>query len=295
MPGAYSIRIFLPSGEPNGLRIVSRPNWTGTGVVFARTGFQEAMKRKEMTQAGVYVLVGSTDDSALPTVYIGEGDPVLGRLKSHNLNKDFWNWAVVFTTTDNSLNKAHIQHLESKLAEIARDRKRCNLQNGNNPQPPTLIESELADMESFLSYMLGVFPLIGLDIFESAKGAGKTRAKDLFSLKGRGGILARALQSPAGFIVLKDSTAAPGTTPSVSKSIKTFRDDLIRQAVLVKNGDVYVFTQEYTFSSPSMASSVTLGRNTNGRSLWKNKDGKSLNDLAAEAADCDTLNDGETK
>ena len=63
MPGAYSIRIFLPNGEPNGLRILSRPNWTGTGVTFARTGFQEATKRKELSQAGVYVLVGNSEDS----------------------------------------------------------------------------------------------------------------------------------------------------------------------------------------------------------------------------------------
>ena len=287
MPGAYSIRIFLPNGEPNGLRILSRPNWTGTGVTFARTGFQEATKRKELSQAGVYVLVGNSEDSTLPTIYIGEGDPVLGRLKSHNLNKDFWNWAVVFTTTDNSLNKAHIKHLESRLVELAKDRKRCNLENGNQPQPPTLIESELADMESFLGYMLGVFPLIGIDIFESAKSTGKAKSKDMFSLKGRDGIFAKAVQNPSGFIVLKDSTAAPGTTPSISKSIKAFREDLIRQGVLLKNGELYTFTQDYTFSSPSMASSVTLGRNTNGRSIWKDKSGKSLNDLAAESTDCD--------
>lgn len=211
------------------------------------------------------MLVGNSEDSTLPTIYIGEGDPVLGRLKSHNLNKDFWNWAVVFTTTDNSLNKAHIQHLESRLVELAKDRKRCNLENGNQPQPPTLIESELADMESFLGYMLGVFPLIGIDIFESAKSTGKAKSKDMFSLKGRDGIFAKAVQNPSGFIVLKDSTAAPGTTPSISKSIKAFREDLIRQGVLLKNGELYTFTQDYTFSSPSMASSVTLGRNTNGQ------------------------------
>ena len=58
-------------------------------------------------------------------------------------------------------------------------------------------------------------------------------------------------------------------------------------SVLLKNGELYTFTQDYTFSSPSMASSVTLGRNTNGRSIWKDKSGKSLNDLAAESTDCD--------
>lgn len=288
MPGAYSIRIFLPSGDPNGLRIFTRPNWTGIGVKFVRTGFQEALQRKEFSQAGIYALVGNSEGSALPKVYIGEGDPVLDRLKSHNLNKDFWDWAAVFTSTDNSLNKAHIQHLESKLVEIARDRKRCNLENSNQPQPPTLIESELADMENFLNYMLEIFPLIGLDIFESAKSAAETSPVYQFSLKGPHGIVANGALSANGFIVLKESTAVLEAQPSISKSDKDLRNDLIGQGVMLKSGEFYVFTQDYTFSSPSKAASVMRGRNTNGRSEWKNEDGKSLNDLAAEVADYDT-------
>ena len=107
---------------------------------------------------------------------------------------------VVFTTTDNSLNKAHIQHLESRLVELAKDRKRCNLENGNQPQPPTLIESELADMESFLGYMLGVFPLIGIDIFESAKSTGKAKSKDMFSLRAVTVFLPKRCRTPADLL-----------------------------------------------------------------------------------------------
>ena len=35
----YSIKIFLPHGDPDGLRIIGKSNWTGTGVVFNRTPF----------------------------------------------------------------------------------------------------------------------------------------------------------------------------------------------------------------------------------------------------------------
>ena len=241
------------------------------------------------------MLVGNNERSTLPLVYIGEGDPVIDRLKNHNIKKDFWNWAAVFTTTDNSLNKAHIQHLESKLLEIARDRKRSNLENSNQPQPPTLIESELADMDSFLNYMLGVFPLIGLNIFESTKSTAETLPEYRFSLKDpKKGIAAEATQGPTGFIVLKNSTAALEMQPSIPKSIKAFREDLIRQGVMLKNDKIYVFTQDYTFSSPSMASSVALGRSSNGRSEWKNEKGKSLNELAAEVVNNETQNEKST-
>lgn len=61
---------------------------TGLGVAFSRTGFQEAIGRKELERAGVYILMGeSSDKSSFPTIYIGEGDPILDRLKNHNANK----------------------------------------------------------------------------------------------------------------------------------------------------------------------------------------------------------------
>ncbi|OED37901.1 hypothetical protein AB833_21730 [Chromatiales bacterium (ex Bugula neritina AB1)] len=31
----FSIRLFVPDGDPDGLRMVERSNWTGVGVVFA--------------------------------------------------------------------------------------------------------------------------------------------------------------------------------------------------------------------------------------------------------------------
>lgn len=177
MHKSYTINIFLPSGDASGLRILRRPNWTGIGLAFARTGFQEASSRTELTQPGVYVLVGYTDESSLPTVYIGEGDPVLNRLVEHNRNKDFWEWAVVFSSTDNSINKAFVQHLESRLIDIAQGKKRCNLTNNISPKRPTLTESDHADMENFLDNMLSIFPLVGLSIFENSKTLFRQKAK----------------------------------------------------------------------------------------------------------------------
>ena len=100
----YTIKIFLPDGDPRGLRVLERPNWTGIGLVFSRTGFKEAINRPELNQAGVYILIGDPpDDGTLPHLYIGEGDPILDRLKNHHANKDFWSSAIAITSKDNSI------------------------------------------------------------------------------------------------------------------------------------------------------------------------------------------------
>ena len=123
----FSIRIFVPTGDPDGLRLVEKSNWSGIGVVFNRTNFKQVIGRPEFNRTGVYVLVGTADDSALPTIYLGEGDPVRDRLNSHYGKKDFWDWAVFFVTKDSSLNKAHVQRMEWRLIELAKDAKQCKL------------------------------------------------------------------------------------------------------------------------------------------------------------------------
>ena len=32
----FSVRIFIPTGEPEGLRVIEKSNWTGQGLFFPR-------------------------------------------------------------------------------------------------------------------------------------------------------------------------------------------------------------------------------------------------------------------
>jgi hypothetical protein len=40
------------------------------------------------TRTGVYVLVGPPEESGLPRVYVGEGDPIKPRLEQHTAAED---------------------------------------------------------------------------------------------------------------------------------------------------------------------------------------------------------------
>ena len=63
---SFSVRIFLPGGEPEGLRVVEKSNWTGQGVVFPRALFGEARQRPELKRTGVYVLWGPSEKAIFP-------------------------------------------------------------------------------------------------------------------------------------------------------------------------------------------------------------------------------------
>ncbi len=277
----FSVRIFVPSGEPEALRIVEKSNWTGQGLVFPRPLYGEAKHRPELKRTGVYVLWGPGESGQFPRVYVGEGDGVLARLDDHSKKKDFWTHAVAFTSKDQSLNKAHVQHLESRLVVLANEAKRCELDNGNVPQLPALSEADEADAEAFLADMLLCLQVVGVSFFDKPSVGG---SEPELTLTGRG-ITAHGFDGPEGFVVRAASQAAKSETPSCDASATELRRTLLKNGVLADAGEVYRFTQDYTFNSPSMASGVVLGRSSNGRTEWKDAKGRTLKELQEEAAE----------
>jgi hypothetical protein len=236
--------------------------------------------RKEFSQPGVYVLVGPPEDGELPKVYVGEGDPVGPRLEQHYANKEFWTWAVFFVSTDGSLNKAHVQHLEAGLLEMARQAKRATLDNMNAPQKPALSEAETADAESFLADMLSIFPLLGLTIFEKTVVT-RSGSRHQFKIEAKG-IFARGYETPEGFIVLQGSTAVCSEVASIHRYLTDLRKDLQSQGVMISRGDHLEFAQDYLFNSPSTAAGVVQGRSANGRIDWKDNLGRTLKESQEE-------------
>ena len=45
MPDPFTIRIFVPDGDPEGVRLIDRLNWTGLGVVFPRARWRDVHAR----------------------------------------------------------------------------------------------------------------------------------------------------------------------------------------------------------------------------------------------------------
>lgn len=270
----FTIKIFVADGDPDGLRVVERSNWTGKALMFPRALYPQVRGRPEFQQTGVYLLLGPSADGNGETIYIGEGDPVKPRLEDHYVKKDFWTRAVFFVAPG-QLNKAHVQFLEAQLVSLVGAAKRTSLENGNKPAEPTLSEADRADMEVFLHNMLGVLPVLGVQAFEQCSGP--VLHSPVFYCKGRGAS-ATGHDTPQGFVVKVGSLAADSETPSLKGFpivIRT-RAELKKSGVLASENGKLRFTQNYTFNSPSLAAAVALGRSSNGRVDWKDASGRTL-------------------
>ena len=287
----FSLRIFVADGDPDGLRIVERSNWVGRALVFPRLAMAQpsVATRPELQQTGVYLLLAPREDGEGDRLYIGEGDPIKPRLTAHDkghAEKSFWTRAICFVTMGQALNKAHAQFLEANLIRLAKQAKNVPLdvENKKNETEPTLSEADRSDMQVFLQHMLDMLPVLGVHAFEQPPAGPAPKVPELMC-KGKG-LLARGYESTQGFVVKAGSQVAGQVVPSMAEHLPGMmakRQDLIDLGVLAQQGNDYVFTQDYTFSSPSTAASVVLGRSANGRVEWKDAQGRALKVLQADA------------
>lgn len=266
-----SVRMFLVDGTPQGLRTAEVGMWTGQALVAPRTELARLGKRREVHGTGVYVLVGPSEENAAKlAVYVGEGDDVWARLTSHDANKDFWTWVVVFVSKDTNLTKAHVRWLESRLVQEMNAQKQVEVLNGNEPSGGALPEADEADMETFMENVRLLLPVLGLNVFASVTGkAGDAELGGVrLALKWESAV-ATCIAKDGAFIVQKGSTARVKNVDSLQPSYVAMRRQLVGAGVLgSQSQDLYVFTQDYTFESPTAAAVAVSGTSLNGRDKW---------------------------
>jgi len=278
------IRLFLVDGKPNGLRTVEISNLTIYGTIFSRPQLDLFCKRESAEKPGVYMLLGTdVDNPEQPMLYIGEGDPVLPRIKSHSRNKDFWTEAIVISSKDGYLTKTQIQYLEAELYSLAKEAFRVKLDNTQCPTKPNISEVDEAEVTQFLDGIKLILASLHYDFLEPRiliDSTGTSVGK-VFELKNKKAIGKMAIMENK-YVVLKGSTAVLENRQSIPSSIAKLRADLIETGIMVNKGDgVYTFLQDATFNSPSYAATAIVGGAANGQKLWKHE-GKALREIEGE-------------
>ncbi len=272
-----SLELYFIDGRPDGMLTAELFNWTGHILMTPRTQIGEALKRKEASYVGVYLLIGERDIT--PLLYIGEAEDVSERIRNHDTKKDWWHTAVLITSAANLLNKAHAKYLEARLIEEATAVGKITLENGNHPARPGLSESALSNMETFLENIFLVLPALRIDSFLKNTRPSlptdierKTTTKiPVFELRTpKHGLNATAKLEEGEFIVLAGSSARLAWEGRGGEhTYNHLHEELVRIGILQEAGTHRVFSENYAFTSPSAAAAVINGRPANGTTAWK--------------------------
>lgn len=275
-----TIQIFLPSGDPQAIRVAEITTRIVRVIEIPRPLLSQFLQMPEASQVGVYFLFGEDEATAEPKIYIGQSGNVGKRLGEHNEKKDFWNRALVVVSLTNSLTQTHALFLEWNSIKQATEAGRFDLENGkagSKPHTPAPLEADCMEIFETSRTLLAT---LGYPIFEPiAKPASTAAPQELFYCK-RSGCSAVGEYTSEGFVVLMGSQGRAEVGGAyLNESFTKRRAQLISQGkAVVKNGHLE-FTENVLFSSPSGASSVVLGGASNGWTDWKAANGKTLSEL----------------
>jgi len=277
MNSPQTIQIFLPDGSPRSVKIAEITNRVVKAILVPRNKIDYVSTRTELKSVGLYFLFGELAGKAKPIVYIGEAEDCMKRLIQHNRLKEFWNYAVVMVSKTNAFTKSHAKYLEHIAIAEATDSNRYETENQATPNKPFVTESMEADLLDCFDTIKILLSTLGFPVYDKV-GKEQIKSKEMLLLSGRN-IKAEGDLIDDGFVVFKDSQAKKNTVPSCHEYLITLRNKLIQNEILIESNENYRFSQDYIFNSPSTAGGVILGRSTNGWTKWKNKDGKTLDEL----------------
>ena len=273
-----TIKIFLIDGDPNGRMSCELSNWTGKAYKIPRIKIKDCTDWTDLGSTGVYLLFGK-DDEGKDQVYIGEAETILKRLNQQLTSKDFWHETIVFVSKDENLNKAHIKYLENRLHEIASTAKRYKVENSVTPTQSSISESDRAEMEEFIENIKLLVNTLGHKVFEEKREFKAKQKQNSFYIKAARGADGQGEPTSDGFVVFKGSKAAGSIVNSMTSNFIRLREKLIEEGAIINKGEYFEFTDDYIFSSPSTAAAMVMGRNANGLTEWKSKDGKTLKEF----------------
>lgn len=272
-----TIELFWVNGTADGIVTAELSNWNGKGIKVPRTEIMSC-QREDLCEPGVYFLLCQEDDGT-DSVYVGEAESIKDRLIQHirdyqsEKEKYYWNTAVIFVGRD--LNKTLFRYLENRLVEIATECSRYKLLTKNTYKNTVIKESQIASMEEFIGNIQVLVNAMGYKILEPVPVA-KSTTEYLFCKSDSAN--SKGFISAGGFTVVKGSKVSDHLARSFETGAKSYFDlrKKLEDDGIIADG---VFLKNYEFSAPSAASSVVLGRSSNGRTEWKTQLGKKLSEL----------------
>lgn len=270
-----TIKLFLMDGEIDGRIKCDISNSNIVAYKIPKNKLKDCKENIEIGYSGVYILFGEKDGEIC--AYIGESENVYKRLVQHLSDKDFWNECLVFIRNDNSFNKGNIRFLEDSLFKLAKEAKRYIIDTKNTTESP-LTESEICEMEEVIDVMKIIAAALGYKIFNKIKTEKEITSDNLLYINSIG-LKAVGAVTNDGFVVFKGSESSKEFKTASSQHLRNKWYELRNMKIINKNN---IFTKDMLFLSPSTAAAMVLGRNSNGLTEWKDKNGKTLKEIMNE-------------
>lgn len=267
------LEMIYHNGQPDGIRSIRRNLSTMTTYVIPRPLLSEAKNISGINRPGIYYLINEDDGNRIVQLYIGQTRNGITRLDNHNRSKDFWNKAIMFLAESKTFTLDMISGLEKFAIIKAQESKRYKVENNVVPKYE-IDEYDLAVVEEIYDEIQFIMATQGYKMNDAKSTLNEA---DILHTT-RNGITAYGVYNGEKFEVL-DGSQINMNKPVHLQRYNRQREDLISQQSIINVDGKYILKVTVEFDTPSGASNFVLGGSTNGWVEWKNKDGKTLDEL----------------
>lgn len=274
MATSKKLEIIYYNGQPDGVRSVRRHLSTITTYVIPRPLLLEAKKISGITRPGIYYLINENDENKIAQIYIGQTRNGVTRLDDHNRSKDFWNKAIMFLADNKTFSLDMISGLEEYAIKKAYEAKRYKVENTVNPKYE-IDEYDLPSIEEVYDEIQFVMATLGYKMNDATQEHSNV---ERFHTT-RNGITAYGIYSGEKFEVLEGSQIDMTKKNSERQQIQKQRQNALKNGEIVEINGKFILKVSMSFTSPSTAASFVLGHSANGWMEWKNKNGKTLDEI----------------
>lgn len=267
------LEVIYYNGQPDGIRSIRRNLSTITTYVIPRPLLSEAKNISGINRPGIYYLINEDDGNKIVQLYIGQTRNGITRLDDHNRSKDFWNKAIMFLADSKTFTLDMISGLEKFAIIKAQESKRYKVENNVVPKYE-IDEYDLAAVEEIYDEIQFIMATQGYKMNDAKIISNEA---DILHTT-RNGITAYGVYNGEKFEVLEGSQINMDK-PAHLQRYNRQRKELLSEQSIVNIDDKYTLKVTVSFDTPSGASNFVLGGSTNGWTEWKNKDGKTLDEL----------------
>lgn len=276
MNQAKTVMFYFPNkNNPNSLRIVQDPTSQIRGIYFTKSQLKKVAELPHSNHHAVYFLF-SNDESSL---YVGKSINGIGRLRDHLREKDFWQFAILFVTDNNSFDMLSIDYLEHHFIH-AFSNTQYSLENKDLrvAKPNVTIFNE-ATLESFAEHIQFLLEAIGISFNAPDASSEDIEQGDLFHAKEP--FEATILLIDGKFVLRAGSIIKMPAEKTLEwmdegafhrKYHVKFEQLIETEKALRIDETTAKLLEDIEFSKPSMPAELCSGSAQNGWMFWKGLD-----------------------
>lgn len=237
---------------------------------FTRDYIKKVEKLESGTNYAVYFLFDKTEDGEMTKVYVGQSKNGAYRMQSHDNNKMFWSFCLMFVTDNNSFDTLTIDYMEYYFIRKLEKSGRYSLENKamRNIEPNVSIY----DKPTVAAYIAQIEFLLNAEgiNFEEEKSDARTKfyfpksskhnakifVKDGKFILAEGSIISNPIESSKGW----------NDKGKFYERYNNYIIEFLNDRKIESYGENYKTLINLTFTSPSGVASLISGYAENG---WK--------------------------